>query len=56
MLGAARSKFQSISGPDGSISLDGEALKTEAATEFERLEKELVDLLDQREGYGMVIG
>lgn len=56
MLGAARSKFQSISGPDGTISLDGEALKTEATAEFERLEKELVDLLDQREGYGMVIG
>lgn len=56
MMGAARSKFQSISGPDGTISLDGDALKTEAAAEFERLEKELVDLLDQREGYGMVIG
>ena len=56
MLGEARSKFQSLAGPNGGITLNGDTLKQEAVAEFERLEAELKSLIDQREGYGMVIG
>jgi hypothetical protein len=36
MLGEARSKFASISGPQGGSALNGEALKTEAYAEIEK--------------------
>jgi hypothetical protein len=37
--------------------LNGEAMKTEAAAEMERLEKEIINLIDQRSGgYGFSIG
>lgn len=57
MMGEARSKFSQIAGPQGGSTLNGEALKTEAAAEMERLEKEIMSLIDQRSGgYGFSIG
>lgn len=56
MLGEARSKFQSLAGPNGGITLNGDALKEQATAELERLETELHNLIEQREGYGMIIG
>lgn len=57
MLGEARGKFSQIAGPQGGFQLNGEAMKTEAAAELERLEKELINLIDQRYGgYGFSIG
>jgi hypothetical protein len=57
MLGEARGMFSQIAGPQGGFQLNGEALKTEAAAEMERLEKELKDLIDSRAGgYGFSIG
>ena len=41
ILGEARSKFNQIAGPQGGASLNGDALKQEAATEMEKLEEEL---------------
>jgi hypothetical protein len=55
MLGEARSKFQSLAGPQGGISMNGDALKSEAQAEFERLDKELADSIDSV-GYGFLIG
>lgn len=56
MLGQARSKFGSLGGPQGGVSLNGDALKAEAKEEFEKLEEELKTLIDQSEGYGFTIG
>jgi hypothetical protein len=56
MLGQARSKFQSIAGPQGGVTLNGAALKTEAQADFERLEEEIKRLIDGREGYSFLIG
>jgi hypothetical protein len=41
ILGEARSKFNQIAGPQGGASLNGDALKQEAAAEMEKLEEEL---------------
>jgi len=41
MLGEARSKFNTIAGPQGGTSLNGDALKNEALAEMERLEIEV---------------
>ncbi len=56
MLGEARSKFQSLGGPQGGVSLNGDALKSEAKEEMERLEEEVKTQIDAHEGYGFVIG
>jgi hypothetical protein len=56
MIGEARSKFQSLGGPQGGVTLNGEALKQEAAAEFERLEMELKNLADGSDGYPFIIG
>src|SRR6056300_977466 len=42
MLGEARSKFNTIAGPQGGTSLNGDALKQEAQAEMERLEAEVL--------------
>lgn len=42
MLGQARSKFGSIAGPQGGISMNGPALIAEAKAEIEKLDQELV--------------
>lgn len=56
MEGEARSKFASIPGPQGGTTLNGDAMKQEAQSEMERLDLELLNLVDQDEGLGFVIG
>lgn len=56
MLGEGRGKWSSMAGPQGGISLNGDALKTEAQAEMERLDKELKDGVDSAIGYGFIIG
>ena len=46
MLGEARSKFGQIAGPQGGTTLNGEALKSEANADMERLENELKTYVD----------
>jgi hypothetical protein len=46
ILGEARSKFQSIVGPQGGTSLNGDALKSEAQAEMEKLEEDLKTYVD----------
>ncbi len=56
IMGEARSKFGNIAGPQGGITLNGEALKTEAQAEMERLDTELDKFVDQNMGWPLVIG
>lgn len=56
MLGSAWSKFSTIAGPQGGFSLSGDTMKTEARAEFDRLDLELTNLVDQHNGYPFVIG
>lgn len=56
IMGEARSKFASLAGPQGGITMNGDALKQEALAEMERLENEVANQIDQSEGYGFVIG
>lgn len=56
IMGEARSKFASLAGPQGGITMNGDALKQEAQAEMERLEQEVMNLIDSGEGYGFVIG
>lgn len=56
IMGEARSKFASYAGPQGGVTLNGDALKQEALAEIERLEKELETQVDAHEGFGFVIG
>lgn len=56
ILGQGREKFASIAGPQGGTSLNGAALKAEAAAEIEKLEKELETLVSGGTGYTFIIG
>jgi hypothetical protein len=56
MLGEAWSKFSTIAGPQGGFSLAGDSRKQEARAEMDRLDKELVDLVDQHSGWPFVVG
>lgn len=56
MLGEARSKFATIAGPQGGGSLNGETLKSEAAQEIEKLEKDVEQAVAGGVGYTFVIG
>lgn len=56
IIGEARQKFNQIAGPQGGSTLNGDAMKEEGKAEMERLELELVNLLDQKVGYGVIIG
>lgn len=56
LIGEARSKFGSIAGPQGGISLNGEAMKTEALAEMERLDKEIDNFVDGGVGQPFIIG
>lgn len=56
MLGEARSKFQTVAGPQGGTSLNGSELKQEAQAEMERLELELATAVAGGSGYGFLIG
>ena len=56
MLGEARSKFATIAGPQGGSTLNGDALKAEAQSEMEKLDKEVAEAVGGGNGYGFVIG
>ena len=56
MLGEARSKFNTIAGPQGGTSLNGDALKQEAIAEMERLEAEVKTQTAGGQGYSFLIG
>lgn len=56
MLGEAYSKYGQMAGPQGGITLKGDALKTEGQAELERLETELKNQTDAHNGFGFVIG
>jgi|TARA_B100000035_G_scaffold60280_1_gene48534 hypothetical protein len=56
MLGEARSKFATIAGPGGGTTLNGDALKSEAQMEMEKLEKDLDLAAAGGVGYGFLIG
>jgi hypothetical protein len=56
ILGEARSKFQSIAGPQGGGSLNGGDLKSAGKEEITALDKELETLVSGGTGYTFVIG
>lgn len=56
MLGQAKSQFGSYAGPQGGITMNGDALKQEATAEMLLLDTELKDTVDGSSGYGFTIG
>ena len=56
MLGEARSKFATISTPQGGTSLNGDALKADAQAEMEKLETDLANYVDGSKPLSFVIG
>ena len=46
MLGEAYSKYSQVIGPQGGVSLKGDALKSESVTEIEKLETEILNYVD----------
>ena len=56
MLGEARAKFSTIAGPQGGTSLNGDALKSEAAADLEKLDEDLKNYVDGGGYGGFVIG
>jgi hypothetical protein len=46
ILGEARGKFSQIAGPQGGTSLNGDALKSEAKEEMQKLEEDLKTFVD----------
>jgi hypothetical protein len=56
IVGEARSKFQSIAGPQGGTSLNGDALKQEAQAEMEKLEQDLKEYVDGSQPLTWVTG
>ena len=56
MLGEARGKFNTIAGPQGGTSLNGEALKSEGNAEMERLEAEIGNYQEGGTPHSFVIG
>ena len=56
MLGEARSKFATISTPQGGTSLNGDALKADAMADMEKLEMDLLNHVDGSKPLSFVIG
>ncbi len=56
ILGEARSKFNTINGPQGGTTLNGDALKAEATKEMEILEKAIIEYEDGATPRWFVIG
>ena len=57
MLGEARSKFASITGPQGGTTLNGDTLKSEGQAEMERLETEVANqMTGENSSYTFLIG
>lgn len=56
MLGEARSKFATIAGPQGGTSLNGDALKSEAQADLEKLDMDLINYVEGGTPMGFIIG
>ena len=57
ILGEARDKFPAgFPGPNGSVTMNGQTLKTEAAAEMDKLETQLLQQVASSDGYGFIIG
>ena len=56
MIGEARSKFATLPGAQGGVSLNGEALKADAMADIEKLETELKLYIDGSAPLGVMIG
>ena len=56
MLGEARSKFNTVAGPQGGTTLNGDTLKAEAQAEMDRLDAELATQMAGGVGYHFTIG
>jgi hypothetical protein len=56
MLAEARSKFQSLAGPNGGITMNGDSLKAEGNEELVRLEEELKKFVEGHDGMPFIIG
>ena len=56
ILAEARGKFNTIAGPQGGSTLNGDALKQEAQTELDKLEEDLKLQVAGGQGYGFTIG
>jgi len=56
ILGQGRGKYNTLAGPQGGITLNGNELKQEALAEIALLDDELRNLIDQSAGYGFIIG
>ena len=57
MLGQARNKFPGgYPGPNGAVTMNGDALIQEATAEIEKLDQEITEIITGSDGYGFVIG
>jgi len=56
MIGEARSKFATLPGAQGGVSLNGDALKADAMADIEKLENELKLYIDGSAPLGVMIG
>jgi len=56
MLGEARGKFNTIAGPQGGTTLNGDALKNEGNAEMERLDQEINNYQEGGSPFSFVIG
>ena len=56
IIAEARSKFSQIAGPQGGTTLNGEALRQDAATQMDKLDQELVTYADGGDPLHFVIG
>ncbi len=56
MIGEARSKFATLPGAQGGVSLNGDALKADAMADIEKLETELKLYIDGSAPLGVMIG
>ncbi len=56
MIGEARSKFSTLPGEQGGVSLNGDVLKADAAADIEKLETELKLYIDGSAPLGVMIG
>lgn len=56
MIGEARSMFNSIGGPSGNLTLNGDKLKEDAKAEMERLENEILNFNTSDQGWPFIVG
>jgi hypothetical protein len=55
-IGQAREKFQSIAGPQGGTSLNGQQLKAEGKELLDKLEQDILQFVDGGTPWGFIIG